>query len=69
MADTQEKPLSGTEQPSNSVEATSSTQDKRSYGGCVQVGDAEDKVISLDLSGYSADVLPHHLGCKGSKRT
>lgn len=43
MADTQEKPSSGTEQPDNSVEATSSTQDERSHGGCVQVGDAEDK--------------------------
>lgn len=48
MADTQENPSSGTEQPGNSVEATSSTQDKRSHGGCVQVGDAEDKVISFD---------------------
>lgn len=48
MADMQEKPSSGTEQPGNSVEATSSTQDERSHGGCVQVGDAEDKVISFD---------------------
>lgn len=48
MADTQEKPSGNTEQPGNSVEATSSTQDKRSHGECVQVGDAEDKVISFD---------------------
>lgn len=69
MNDTQEKPSSGTEQPGNSVEATSSTQDKCSHGECVQVGDTEDKVILFDPPGYSADVLPHHLGCKGSKRT
>lgn len=43
MDDTQAKPSSGTEQPGNSAEATSCTQDKCSHDECVQVGDPEDK--------------------------
>jgi len=49
MAGTKDNTPNGTERPRNGAEARSNTQEKRSYSGGAQAGDAEHKVFIFNL--------------------